>query len=142
MVKAAATVAFAFGLLALPMQDDEPTLDLALVLAVDGSGSMTADECALQRDGFAEAFRSPQVHRAIRHGALQRIAVTYVEWADAGQQRVRVPWTVIAGPEDARRFADRIAACRPTRASTPPSRALSRSAPISWPRLRGARSGV
>jgi hypothetical protein len=46
-------------------------------------------------------------------GAVQRIAVTYVEWADAGQQRVRIPWTVIAGPEDARRFADRIARLPP-----------------------------
>src|SRR3712207_126972 len=34
-------------------------VDLALVLAVDISGSMDPEEQALQREGFVEAFRSP-----------------------------------------------------------------------------------
>ena len=83
----------------------EPALDLALVLAVDVSSSMTADEQELQRSGFIEAFQSPLVHRAIGRGALGRIAVAYVEWAGADEQNVLVPWTVIDGPEAARSFA-------------------------------------
>ncbi len=83
----------------------EPTLDLALVLAVDASSSMTESEQELQRLGFVEAFRSPQVHRAIGRGALGRIAVVYVEWSGADEQSVLVPWTLIDGPEAARSFA-------------------------------------
>src|SRR5262245_31927450 len=43
-------------------------VDLALVIAVDVSNSMDIDEQALQREGFVLAFRSPQVHDAIRKG--------------------------------------------------------------------------
>ena len=87
----------------------EAEVDVALVLAVDVSYSMDPDEQALQRQGFAEAFRSTLVHEAIRGGMTGRITVTYVEWAGAGHQQVVVPWTVIDGPESALAFADRLA---------------------------------
>jgi Protein of unknown function (DUF1194) len=56
-------------------------VDLALVLAVDISWSMEPDEQELQREGFVEAFRSKEVHYAIRQGLLGRIAVVYIEWS-------------------------------------------------------------
>ncbi|MBD2746106.1 DUF1194 domain-containing protein [Microvirga sp. BT688] len=84
----------------------EATLDLALVLAVDVSSSMTSAEQELQRSGFIEAFRSPAVHKAIVKGSLGRVAVVYVEWSGADEQVVLVPWTVVDGPEAARSFAD------------------------------------
>jgi hypothetical protein len=68
----------------------------------------------LQREGFIEAFRSSEVHAAIRDGMLGRIAVAYVEWAGAADQEVLIPWTVIEGPGDAHGFADRLAR-EPTR---------------------------
>ena len=46
----------------------EPALDLALVLAVDASTSMTETEQELQRSGFVEAFHAPAVHQAIGRG--------------------------------------------------------------------------
>jgi hypothetical protein len=92
----------------------ETEVDVALVLAVDVSYSMDLDEQALQRQGFAEAFRSPQVVDAIRRGFLGRIAVVYVEWAGAADQKVAVPWTVLDGHEAIMAFADRIAST-PTR---------------------------
>jgi hypothetical protein len=84
-------------------------VDLALVLAVDVSLSMEPDEQELQRQGFVEAFRSPEVHDAIPKGMLGRIAVTYIEWAGAGHQQVVVPWTVIEQPADGHAFAARLA---------------------------------
>ena len=84
-------------------------VDLALVLAVDISYSMDPEEQALQREGFADAFRSPLVHDAIRRGMLGRIAVTYFEWAGSRDQKVIVPWTVLENPEGIMAFADRIA---------------------------------
>jgi len=87
----------------------ETEVDVALVLAVDVSLSMETDEQELQRQGFVEAFRSPDVHEAIRKGALGRIAVVYVEWAGASYQEVIVPWTIIAKPEDAMKFSSDLA---------------------------------
>jgi hypothetical protein len=87
----------------------ETEVDLALVLAVDVSLSMETDEQELQRQGFVEALRSPEVHEAIRKGMLGRIAVVYVEWAGAAYQEVVVPWTVIEQPADALDFATRLA---------------------------------
>jgi hypothetical protein len=85
-------------------------VDLALVIGVDISYSMDMDELALQRQGFAEAFRAAQVHDAIRRGMLGKIAVVYFEWAGAWDQRVVVPWTVLDGPDSAGSFAEKVAA--------------------------------
>lgn len=87
----------------------ETEVDVALVLAVDVSRSMDADEQQLQREGYAEAFRSQIVHDAIARGALGRIAVTYVEWSGVSQQNVVVPWTVLDGSDTARVFAEQLA---------------------------------
>ena len=84
-------------------------VDLALVIAVDISYSMDTDEQELQREGFAEAFRSPLVHDAIRHGMLGRIGVTYMEWAGSADQKVIIPWTVLDTSESLMAFADKIA---------------------------------
>ena len=84
-------------------------VDLELVLAVDVSRSMDFEEQELQRDGYAAAFRHAEVIAAIASGPLGRIAVTYVEWAGPGVQTVVIPWTVIASPEDAFAFADKVA---------------------------------
>jgi Protein of unknown function (DUF1194) len=83
-------------------------VDLALVLAVDVSFSMEPDEQDLQRQGFVEAFRSPEVHQAIRQDMLGRIAVIYVEWSGAFDQQIIVPWTVVEQPADGMAFAERL----------------------------------
>jgi hypothetical protein len=99
-----------WALAALPAQaQPENEVDLALVIAVDISFSMDTDEQALQREGFAQAFRSPQIHDAIQGGMLGRIAVTYMEWAGSPDQKVIVPWTILDNPESLMAFADKIA---------------------------------
>jgi len=95
--------------LALQPAAAETEVDLALVLAVDISYSMDPEEQALQREGFAQAFRSPMVHDAIRRGMIGRIAVTYFEWAGAYDQKVVVPWSILDNPESILAFADKIA---------------------------------
>lgn len=81
-------------------------VDVALVLAVDVSASMDAEEQAVQRRGYAEAFRHPAVINAIRNGPTGRIAVTYVEWSDRTNQTI--PWTEISSEREARAFAARL----------------------------------
>lgn len=84
-------------------------VDLALVLAVDVSRSMDFQEQQVQRDGYVQAFRHPEVIQAIRAGAIGRIAVTYVEWSGPDGQIVVAPWTLIDGAATANAFADVIA---------------------------------
>jgi len=87
----------------------ERAVDLELVLAADVSGSMDPGEAALQRQGFVNALRHPEVIKAIKGGMLGRIAVTYVEWAGAYYQRSLVGWTEIADAATANAFADAVA---------------------------------
>jgi hypothetical protein len=84
-------------------------VDLELVLAVDVSGSIDAQEKAVQRDGYLAAIRSPEFVAAVRAGSLGRIRLAYVEWAGEGAQRLAVPWRVIDGTEAAQAFANELA---------------------------------
>jgi hypothetical protein len=104
-----------FGIAALllglrPATAVDGDVDLALVLAVDVSGSMDRDEQELQRSGYVEAFRNGEVIGAIGQGMRGRIAVTYVEWAGPPNQKVVVPWRVIDGADAGRAFASELAA--------------------------------
>ena len=83
-------------------------VDLNLVLAVDSSSSVDAEEFTLQMEGIAHAFRDPALIGAIETGARQAIAVTLVEWSNAGWQRENVAWTVIRDAASARAFADQV----------------------------------
>ena len=70
-----------------------PTTDLLLVLAVDTSGSVNQTRFELQRRGYADAFRNPQVLNAIRGGSTGSIAVTMVQWTGPALQIQVIPWT-------------------------------------------------
>jgi hypothetical protein len=87
-----------------------PAVDVALVLAVDGSGSIDPSEFELQRQGYAAAFRDPRVIEAIRSGPHRAIAVTYFQWSGPRLQEQVIEWTVIGDDESALVFADRLAA--------------------------------
>ena len=85
-------------------------VDLELVLAVDISCSVDRFEAQTQRDGYIAAITHPSVLAAIRSGFLGRIAVTYVEWADAYYQNQLVDWAVIEDEASANAFAAQLAA--------------------------------
>jgi hypothetical protein len=93
------------------------TVDVELVLAVDISYSMDADELTLQREGYVKALTSTEFLNALRQGIHGKVAVTYFEWAGASEQRVVVPWRVIDGPESAGSVADEILAAPIRRAA-------------------------
>jgi hypothetical protein len=80
-------------------------VDLELVLSVDVSRSIDAWEFDLQRQGYANAFRDDRVLEAIASGALQRIAVTLIEWSGVTEQAVVIDWMTIGNVEDADAFA-------------------------------------
>lgn len=83
----------------------QETVDLELVLLSDASGSIDQAEIAFQREGYAAALTDPEVLKAMTGGWYGKVAITFVEWGDFMHQDVVVPWTVIAGAEDAAAFA-------------------------------------
>ncbi|MBM6592426.1 DUF1194 domain-containing protein [Microvirga pudoricolor] len=92
--------------LAGPVQA-EP-VDLELVFAADGSGSIDNDELRLQRKGWADALMTPDVLTAIRNGMLGSIAVAFMEWGGPNSQVVIVDWHVIKDEASAKVFADKL----------------------------------
>jgi len=95
-------------LLAWPARAE--TLDLQLVLAVDASGSVSAERFALQKQGYAAAFRDPRLLRAIIGGAHQRIAVAMVQWTGPRLQVLVVDWHEVRDAGSAAALAAKIEA--------------------------------
>lgn len=82
------------------------SVDLALVLLIDDSGSIDDRESRMQLSGYASAFRSPAVVEALTRGPRQAIAVSVVMFTD--QVRVVVPWRVLDGRQSAEALAAQI----------------------------------
>lgn len=83
-------------------------VDVELVLLADASGSIDDAEIRFQRQGYANAITHRDVLSAVSKGPLGRIAVTFIEWGDADNQKVVVPWTVIHDAASAQTFATRL----------------------------------
>ncbi len=96
------TFASASGRAPLVAQADE--VDMTLVLAIDCSFSVDANEYRLQMQGLGQAFMRPEIKEAIAKGPNGRIAVAAMQWSDEANQMVIVPWTVIANDKDADRL--------------------------------------
>jgi hypothetical protein len=84
--------------------------DLSLVLAIDSSSSINETEFEIQRHGYAMALLDPAVLSAIEAAGVVDIAAVF--WADADFSATELEFMRIAGPADARRFADRILAVK------------------------------
>ena len=111
MIRANATLAalLLWAVTAAPARG-EIVVDVALVLAVDVSLSIDAEEFALQRAGYAAAFRNERVVAAITSGSARAVAVTYLQWSGAREQQQVIGWRVITDRTSAARFADELAA--------------------------------
>lgn len=77
--------------------------DLALMLAVDVSGSVDTDEYRIQMDGLAAGLRDGIVADAL---VDQRAKVALIQWTGSSRQRQTVPWTTMADHGDVLALAD------------------------------------
>jgi hypothetical protein len=102
--------AIALSLAAAPLR--AAPVDLALVLAVDVSESVDAEEYELQHEGIARAFESASLIEAIRGGKRGAVDVLVLEWSDRDKQVVTVDWTRVADPPSAKEFAAKVRASR------------------------------
>lgn len=106
----AAFFSFLAGILTLTWGGlgQQAEVDLALVLAIDVSYSVDANEHRLQMEGFGQALQSEAVQEAIKSGEKQKIAVIVFQWSDLDNQRVIIPWTIIGSPEEAQAMGEKL----------------------------------
>ena len=83
-------------------------VDVALVLAVDVSSSISDDERLFQRRAYAAALRDPHVLRAALGGRHGRIALAYMEWSGPRHQVVHVPLQTLGSSAEIEDFAARV----------------------------------
>jgi hypothetical protein len=104
---AVVTAALAQQQTAPPSPPGEQTADvaIALVLAVDASGSVDNRRFELQKRGYAAAFRNPQVLASIRSLITQSIAVTMMQWTGPRLHVQVVDWAVVKDEASADAFA-------------------------------------
>jgi hypothetical protein len=79
-------------------------VDLALVLAVDGSASVTYEEFGLIAGGMAAALRDPAVIAGLV-GEGRSALLCLLLWSGAGQHDVITPWTLVATQDALAAFA-------------------------------------
>ena len=89
-------------------QEGEPVA-LELVLALDSSSSVSAEEFDLQRRGIAEAFRDPAVRKAIADLGEPALAVAVLQWSGGRMQRLAVDWTRLSDGAGIESFAAAVA---------------------------------
>ena len=83
-----------------------PEVDLLLVLAMDASGSIDADEFRLQREGIAESIIHPAVLAAIAANPRRAIAIAMTEWGSPGGAALVVDWHRVSDAASAEVFAN------------------------------------
>lgn len=69
--------------------------DLALLLALDVSSSVDAEEYILQRDGLAAALEAPEVTRSILSDGAHPVALAAYEWSGQNQIVMILDWTLL-----------------------------------------------
>jgi hypothetical protein len=98
---------FAPALISAGAQAQSATeVDLLLVLAMDASGSIDADEFRLQREGIAESITHPAVLAAIAANPRRAIALAMTEWGSPGGAALVVDWHRVSDAASAQVFAN------------------------------------
>ncbi|MDK1373276.1 DUF1194 domain-containing protein [Sinorhizobium sp. 6-70] len=103
MRKTLAAAVSALFLCAPAVSEPHACVDVALVLAVDGSGSVSDQEYAFQKSAIAAAFRDRGVLSALNKAGA--VAVSAVFWGDGEFAVQQLRWFVIFDGDGAEPFA-------------------------------------
>lgn len=79
--------------------------EVALMLAVDVSGSVDPEEYRIQMDGLADALEDRTIAGALVGGQAQ---VALMQWTGTGRQRVVTTWSQMQSREDVALFASQV----------------------------------
>jgi Ca-activated chloride channel homolog len=77
-----------------------------MVLAVDGSASVTYDEFGLIAGGMAAALRDAAVIAGLTQGPRKASLLSLLLWSGAGQQDIITGWTRVASADGVQAFAN------------------------------------
>src|SRR5689334_5835041 len=83
-------------------------VDLALVLALDGSASVTFEEFGLMAGGMGAALRKPEIVAGLTGGPARASLGCLLLWSGARAQDVLVEWTRIGSAAEATAFAEQV----------------------------------
>lgn len=111
-----ARVLLAFICLALAMPAQGQQCRLALVLALDVSGSVNQVEYNQQINGLAAALNDPDVRSLILFSADAPVSLAVFEWSSRNHQYIIQPWISLSGPSALDRAINRIRAHQKVRA--------------------------
>ena len=84
-------------------------VDLALVLAIDGSASVGFDEFTLILDGCAAALRDPEVVGGLTSGPRGGSLVSVLLWSGRDAHATLLPWTRVGSAADLEAFSGAMA---------------------------------
>ncbi len=79
--------------------------DLALIVALDCSASVTFDEFNLMAGGCAAALRDPEVVAGLLAGPRRASYCALLLWSGATEHEISVDWTRVDSPDSAAQFA-------------------------------------
>lgn len=96
------------GALGKPALAARPRVDLALLLAIDASASITRGILDFQLRGHAAAFRDVSVAQGVAAGRHGAVAVALAQFAGPESFATLLPWTRLASGADCQAFAQRI----------------------------------
>jgi hypothetical protein len=77
------------------------SVDIAIVVSLDRSESIDADDARAQIDGLVFTLRHSRFRESVSSGWFGRIALTVITWSSFGRHEVILPWMQIAGAGDA-----------------------------------------
>ncbi len=104
---------------------------LELSLLIDVSGSVSAGEFNLQKQGYVQAFQSAAVQSAILSSVGGGIAVNFIQWSGAGQVTQSLGFTLINSAASSNAFAAAINGVgRAFAGQTAPGGAINFAAPL------------
>lgn len=128
--KIALACAIATGVFGAASSAHAVPVALELALLIDVSGSVDANEYALQKTGYVNAFNDAFIQSRIASLA-GGIAVTYIEWGGATNQSQLVGWTHLTDAASSSAFATAIqGTARAFSSNTAPGSAINFATPL------------
>ncbi len=103
------TIAASLLLAGLTRVANAETVDLALSLVIDVSGSVSTSEYNLQMDGYASAFRNATIQNNMLSGANRATAINVVFFASNAYTTALDSFTILRSADDINSFASILA---------------------------------
>jgi Ca-activated chloride channel homolog len=83
-------------------------VDLALVIALDCSASISVESFGLMASGCAAGLRDESVIQGLTGGSLGGSLCTLMIWSSVGAYEVMVDWTRLGSPDEIAAFAEAV----------------------------------